>query len=272
MQKYNDPIPMPDAYKRRVVDCINDGDFRYKMCLIDYHTDTHNGSGHTLWNFINTQVIDTLPNSDYTVLQTNKNSWEFVAIFEKSSSFLYLLTRDETLKALKGHHDEKVMHYFNAFSVLNARLLAGYEVEPYQYNMFDEYSMFEDPEIVNMLGNDLSKMLRNLNEDVKRFVLVCFSQKDSKVNKIYAEVPVYGFRTVYQEPWTYVLDADYDVSLDIGSVVSSGVESEIELTLYDDDERIIYINDKDEILEDPSLEEVDNTDESGETEKNEVTK
>jgi hypothetical protein len=94
-----------------------------------------------------------------------------------------------------------------------------------------------------MLGSDLTKMLRDFNEEIKRFVLVCFSQREDKVEKIYAEVPVYGFRTVYTELWNYVLSAEYDT-------MTNDKDHNI---YYDDSEINISLRDE-EYADEPNLE------------------
>lgn len=129
MEKYKELIPLSDIHKKTLVNCVNDGIYRYKMCQEDYPTPTHNGNGHNLWNFINGQVNDAMPENEFSVLITNKNSWEFVIIYEKNSHYLYLLTRDENYKSLRNQKDKRLLHYFNAFSKLNACLLGQYEVK-----------------------------------------------------------------------------------------------------------------------------------------------
>jgi hypothetical protein len=153
------------------------------------------------------------------------------------------LTRDENYKSLRNQKDKRLLHYFNAFSKLNACLLGQYEVKQYQYSFFNEYLIYDDPDIINMLGADLTKMLRDFNEEIKRFVLVCFSQREDKVEKIYAEVPVYGFRTVYTELWNYVLGAEYDT-------MTNDKDHNI---YYDDSEINISLRDE-EYADEPNLE------------------
>lgn len=184
-----------------------------------------------------------MPENEFSVLITNKNSWEFVIIYEKNSHYLYLLTRDENYKSLRNQKDKRLLHYFNAFSKLNACLLGQYEIKQYQYSFFNEYLIYDDPDIINMLGSDLTKMLRDFNEEIKRFVLVCFSQREDKVEKIYAEVPVYGFRTVYTELWNYVLSAEYDT-------MTNDKDHNI---YYDDSEINISLRDE-EYADEPNLE------------------
>lgn len=41
----------------------------------------------------------------------------------------------------------RLLHYFNAFSKLNACLLGQYEVKQYQYSFFNEYLIYDDSEI-----------------------------------------------------------------------------------------------------------------------------
>ena len=243
MEKYKELIPLSDILLKTLVNCVNDGIYRYKMCQEDYPTPTHNGNGHNLWNFINGQVNDAMPENEFSVLITNKNSWEFVIIYEKNSHYLYLLTRDENYKSLRNQKDKRLLHHFNAFSKLNACLLGQYEVKQYQYSFFNEYLIYDDPDIINMLGADLTKMLRDFNEEIKRFVLVCFSQREDKVEKIYAEVPVYGFRTVYTELWNYVLGAEYDT-------MTNDKDHNI---YYDDSEINISLRDE-EYADEPNLE------------------
>jgi len=243
MEKYKELIPLSDILLKTLVNCVNDGIYRYKMCQEDYPTPTHNGNGHNLWNFINGQVNDAMPENEFSVLITNKNSWEFVIIYEKNSHYLYLLTRDENYKSLRNQKDKRLLHHFNAFSKLNACLLGQYEVKQYQYSFFNEYLIYDDPDIINMLGADLTKMLRDFNEEIKRFVLVCFSQREDKVEKIYAEVPVYGFRTVYTELWNYVLSAEYDT-------MTNDKDHNI---YYDDSEINISLRDE-EYADEPNLE------------------
>ena len=243
MEKYKELIPLSDIHKKTLVNCVNDGIYRYKMCQEDYPTPTHNGNGHNLWNFINGQVNDAMPENEFSVLIRNKNSWEFVIIYEKNSHYLYLLTRDENYKSLRNQKDKRLLHYFNAFSKLNACLLGQYEIKQYQYSFFNEYLIYDDPDIINMLGADLTKMLRDFNEEIKRFVLVCFSQREDKVEKIYAEVPVYGFRTVYTELWNYVLSAEYDT-------MTNDKDHNI---YYDDSEINISLRDE-EYADEPNLE------------------
>ena len=150
---------------------------------------------------------------------------------------------DENYKSLRNQKDKRLLHYFNAFSKLNACLLGQYEIKQYQYSFFNEYLIYDDPDIINMLGSDLTKMLRDFNEEIKRFVLVCFSQREDKVEKIYAEVPVYGFRTVYTELWNYVLSAEYDT-------MTNDKDHNI---YYDDSEINISLRDE-EYADEPNLE------------------
>lgn len=146
---------LSDAEIYNILEAINISLPQYNDMAIKEKLITTNGKHIIRWDYIFTN-IDSLFNSEYyeKPIFNRGPLWEFVAIYNKISKILYILTKEENINRIIK--DNNKTHYIKILSYKNNRL---------DYDYQKQLSLLcSNDEMIELLLKDFKKMFLNIDE------------------------------------------------------------------------------------------------------------
>lgn len=218
---YLTDIPLNSTYIKMIIDAIPNAYFLYQEHIDEQKFPTDNGREGEIWDYINKCVAEVLPADKFQVVVMNRGRWKFLGIYDRDSKYLYTLMREKNLGNLRKTISEHLFHYINALSKLNDKLADIYQTVYHQMTMFGVGEYDEQGE--EILDKILSAMIRKINGEIERYVLISFDvDRKGHVNEIKGIVPAKGLEYYKEESWTSYITEEY--------VSEKGINQEIEIS------------------------------------------
>lgn len=123
--------------------------------------------------------------------------------------------REKNLTNIQKKISDHLFHYLNALSKLNDELAETYEPIYHQMSLFgvDSY----DEEGNEVLEKILKSMIRKIDGDIERYVLIAFdSDRFGVVKNIRGIIPSKGLDFYKDENWNTYIATEYEISEEAG--------------------------------------------------------
>lgn len=190
-----------------ILKSIKDGNIQYIEHVRKENFHTQNGKYHEIWNYIFKNIesnFNDFPYKCYKILRGKL--WSFIAIYNEESSILYILMKKERIKEIKNKEDNDY-HYSRILNYIN---------NPFQYEQKEQLSMFpQDNDKEEYIKEDLQRMIREINGEVKLCVDILFSEKEGRAISISGNVFDYNLDSIKSECWDEYIKVDIDEIIDI---------------------------------------------------------
>lgn len=204
-------IPLNPLYIRTIAEAIPNAYFLYSEHINEQNFPTDNGRDGEIWNYINKCVLEELPADRFQIIVMNRGIWKFLGIYDKETHYLYTLMREKNLTNIQKGITDHLFHYLNALSKLNDELEEIYEPVYHQMSLFgfDSY----DDEGNELLDKILQSMIKKIDGDIERYVLVAFdSDRFGTVKDIRGIIPAKGLDFYKDENWNMYISMEYMTS------------------------------------------------------------
>ena len=172
-------LNISDDFIKKVVSCINSAvtdDIIQDTRQANMNRSTMNSYSFRIWDLINRNVCNTF-NGDPNVVVgfTKRGIWNFTPIFDKKTSMLFTLMREERFRAVKYDKRNREHYVYELARIFNV------DLEPQQQSFFELDSNLEKTKgSVRRVCNDLLIS----TEMVKHHAIVLFSSHDGLLNSV----------------------------------------------------------------------------------------
>ncbi|MEF3305333.1 DUF5986 family protein [Paenibacillus sp. GYB003] len=216
-------IPIADNHKTVIIDAIrNAGKKDIMEFRMERKVETFNSVHFLKWDFINTNIIRTLPTSQFQCVKIKRGPlWELVLIYEKETQYLYAAMQEKRFHQLNERLYKETVHYIDALSLINNDLEADEELNPAkQLNLFES----ENDDWNAQVEYELKTMLHMLEGEVKRFVLITFSTDKGEITAVNAIMPNAKLEIAYEENWNEFITADFSIAFESQGAIAEQEE------------------------------------------------
>ena len=212
---YEVDIPLKPLYIRMIAEAIPNAYYLYDEHVNEQNFLTDNGRDGEIWNYINKCASEVLPVDSFQIVVMNRGIWKFLGLYDKETHYLYTLMREKNLINIQKKISDHLFHYLNALSKLNDELAETYEPIYHQMSLFgvDSY----DEEGNEVLEKILKTMIRKIDGDIERYVLIAFdSDRFGVVKNIRGIIPSKGLDFYKDENWNTYIATEYEISEEAG--------------------------------------------------------
>ena len=168
---------------------------------------TRNGAGGTQWDFINRELVENF-DSRFQVEFPFSGAWQFSLLYDRATETIYSLMRKNNLTLLRKKSDSKQFHYINALAMVNKSTYENKDIVNEQLSL--DIGQMESQVSEEKLEKSLAEKIKNIDGEIKKYVLITFDTINGHVAEIKGIVPWPGMNYVDEENWTELLSADYD--------------------------------------------------------------
>ena len=116
--------------------------------------------------------------------------------------------RKNNLTLLRKKSDSKQFHYMNALAMVNKSTYENKDIVNEQLSL--DIGQMERQVSEEKLEKSLAEKIKNIDGEIKKYVLITFDTINGHVAEIKGIVPWPGMNYVDEENWTELLSADYD--------------------------------------------------------------
>lgn len=184
---------------------------------------TFNCGKSAKWDLIYTNLMNKLDSTKFEKIYMSRKIWDFVAIIDKETKILYILTRKANFfKVQQGRKKRKHPHYIDGFATLNSQIDLGGQID-----LFGLPKEFETNEIDEIL--DLLKVHR---DEVSGFNVISFDEISGDLIEV----------TVYEVDKYLNITAEYSASEYIEPHYSTENELMNSISMNDKEEDDNFIN------------------------------
>ncbi|EGL18161.1 MULTISPECIES: DUF5986 family protein [unclassified Paenibacillus] len=219
-------ISMADNHKTVIIDAIRNASKKDIMEFrMERKVETFNSVHFLKWDFINTNLIRTLPTSQFQCVKIKRGPlWELVLIYDKETQYLYAAMQEKRFHQLSERTYKETVHYIDALSSINCDLEANVKLNPAkQLSLFES----ENDDWNAQVEYELNSMLHMLEGEVKRFVLITFSTEKGEIASVNAIMPNAKLEITYEENWNEFITADFSIALESQGAIAAEQEEEI---------------------------------------------
>ncbi|GIO85533.1 hypothetical protein J25TS5_24650 [Paenibacillus faecis] len=216
-------IPMADNYKTIIIDAIRNANKKDIMEFrMERKVETFNSVHFLKWDFINTNIIRTLPSDQFQCVKVKRGPlWELVLIYDKETQYLYAAMQEKRFRQLSERLYKETVHYIDALSSINYDLEADVDLNPAkQIYLFET----ENVDWNEQVEYELKLMLHLLEGEVTRFVLVTFSTDKGEIASVNAIMPSAELEIAYEENWNEFITADFSTAFELQGTTSEHEE------------------------------------------------
>lgn len=225
-------VPLEDNEKRMIVQAISDGINDAFDAFLQRPSATRNSRPFLLWDMINTNLKN-ITHSHRTIkpiiTRVDRGTWEFVALYEKTTAHLYVVMSLDRVRDLKKHlGDRLVYHYLQQLCAVNGN---GTPV-PIQTSLFESIlGKAETDDVVIRPEVKVSQLITDLG--VEKCVTIIFDRFERQLTAVSAEILDFQFDMSYEENWEDFIPTDY----------SSMIQSENDQTeeFIDDESELVNL-------------------------------
>lgn len=206
-------IPMVDNHKAVFIDAIRNANKKDIMEFrMERNIETFNSVHFLKWDFINTNMIRTLPTDQFQCVRVKRGPlWELVLIYDKETQYLYAAMQEKRFHQLSERLHKETVHYIDALSSINKDLKANASLNPAkQIYLFET----ENNTWNEQIEYELKLMLHRLEGEVTRFVLVTFSTEKGEIVSVNAIMPTAELEIAYEENWNEFITADFSTAFE----------------------------------------------------------
>lgn len=215
-------IDMKSEDKKVIVQALQNGLERFEEHITNIKTITNIGYTGTKWDIINTECRDALPESKYDVVVYKRGVWKLILMYDRESKTLYTLMKENRYEAVCKTVKANKVHYLEAIATVNKDLAEEKQEQIAFFEGFNELKM-------KKIDNTVEELLNNINGEVKKHVLITFTDKNLELVSISALVVTHSLQILYKEDWSAYIEPKY--SLDLDNVIIDNDDEEIKLGL-----------------------------------------
>lgn len=215
-------VDMEVEDKKIIVQALQNGLERFYEHISNTRTVTNMGYTGTKWDMINTECRDALPAKKYDVVVCKRGVWQLILMYDKVTKTLYTLMKEKRYEDICKTIKSNKVHYLEAIATVNKCLV---EEKQEQIALFEGFNELKTEKI----ESTVEQLLSNIDGDVKKHVLVTFTDKNYELYSISALIVTPSLQILHKEDWTEYIEPKY--SLDINNIDINRDDEEIELGL-----------------------------------------
>lgn len=129
-------------------------------------TKTHNAKSGIRWDFINTNIIEKLENTNIEVAVVQRGFWEMIVIYSKEENCIFTLMRKSRLEDILVNPEKNAPIYLRALTTLNEEL--GLE-RPMLFEIESDKS-----DLISVLNKLCQNITSNLSELKPNYKIITF--------------------------------------------------------------------------------------------------
>jgi hypothetical protein len=197
-------IDLNPEYKKSIVESIQEGLTKYSVNYKEeFKTKTNNGKHFVIWDFINTEINNEMPEHRFEIIVSVRGIWQLILIQDKSTRCLYSIMKEKRFKQLQHRVKKDKVHYLDVLTSINSDLKKHSNAQITMFKLVCE-------ERQEYIEKTLEDMLHKLKAEVERYVLISFSDKNNEITSVGAYIVTDTLDVVYQENWEEYVHIGYD--------------------------------------------------------------
>lgn len=216
-------IEMDSNDKKIILQAMQNGLDRFEEHIIVNKTITNMGATGTKWDMINSECKDALLGNKYDIVVCKRGVWQLILMYDKVNKTLYTLMKEKRFDELCKLVRRDKVHYLEAIATVN-KWLVKEDVE--QLSLFDDFNKVKTEKI----DKTLEYLLKNIDGEVKKHVLLTFTEKKLELYSMVALIVTPTLRVLHRENWSEYIEPKYILD-NISESVSNEDEEEIALGL-----------------------------------------
>jgi hypothetical protein len=213
-------IDMAVEDKKIVVQALQNGLERFHEHISNTKTITNMGYTGTKWDMINTECRDALSEKKYDVVVCKRGVWQLILMYDKDSKTSYTLMKEKRYEDVCKTVKSNKVHYLEAIATVNEDLVKEKQEQMAFFEGFNELK-------IEKIENTVEQLLNNIDGEVKKHVLITFTDKNLELSSISALIVTPSLQILYKEDWTEYIEPKY--SLDVNNVDINSDDEEIAL-------------------------------------------
>lgn len=210
-------IDMKVEDRKRIVQALQNGLEKFEEYISNNKTITKIGHMGTKWDMINTECQKAMLKSEYDVVVCKRGIWQLLLMYDRNTNTLYTLMKEkryeDLCKTVKGNK----VHYLEAITTVNKDLL---KEKHEQVTFFEEFNKLK----MEKMETTLKQLLNNIDGQVKKHVLITFTDKNLELYSISALIVTPSLQILHKENWTEYIEPKY--SLDSNNIDINNYENE----------------------------------------------
>lgn len=210
-------IDMKVEDRKRIVQALKNGLEKFEEYISNNKTITKIGHMGTKWDMINTECQKAMLKSEYDVVVCKRGIWQLLLMYDRNTNTLYTLMKEkryeDLCKTVKGNK----VHYLEAITTVNKDLL---KEKHEQVTFFEEFNKLK----MEKMETTLKQLLNNIDGQVKKHVLITFTDKNLELYSISALIVTPSLQILHKENWTEYIEPKY--SLDSNNIDINNYENE----------------------------------------------
>ena len=206
-------ISISSELAAKIVRCIEDAvgdDIRADIQKSGLRTG--NSIPARIWDLLNTNISDMLPETDCEALTAKRGFWDMLIVYEKSTQCIMTFMREERFKELRRKQKDRTqMHYIDIFArMFNGELVPGKE----QMSLLPH--VFSDEDKLAERAQSILRDLEGGTDVVKHHVLVLFEASAFQLTSVRAVMitPSLDVAQGCEENWSQYISAAESVIAD----------------------------------------------------------
>lgn len=216
-------IDMEIEEKKIIVQALQNGLERFNEHIRNARTVTNMGYTGTKWDMINTECKDALSEKKYDVVVYKRGVWQLILMYDKDIKTLYTLMKEKRYEDICKTVKSNKVHYLEAITTVNKGLV---EEKQEQMAFFEGFNELK----IEKIENTVEQLLNNIDGEVKKHVLITFTDKNLELSSISALIVTPSLQILHKEDWTEYIEPKY--SLDVNNTdINNNSDDEIELGL-----------------------------------------
>lgn len=216
-------IDMKVEDRKRIVRALQNGLEKFEEYISNNKTITKIGHMGTKWDMINTECQKAMLKSEYDVVVCKRGIWQLLLIYDRNTNTLYTLMKEKRYEDLCKTVKSNKVHYLEAITTVNKDLL---KEKHEQVTFFEEFNKLK----MEKMETTLKQLLNNIDGQVKKHVLITFTDKNLELYSISALIVTPSLQILHKENWTEYIEPKY--SLDSNNIdINNDENEEIKLGL-----------------------------------------
>lgn len=231
-------IDMKVEDRKRIVQALQNGLEKFEEYISNNKTITKIGHMGTKWDMINTECQKAMLKSEYDVVVCKRGIWQLLLMYDRNTNTLYTLMKEkryeDLCKTVKGNK----VHYLEAITTVNKDLL---KEKHEQVTFFEEFNKLK----MEKMETTLKQLLNNIDGQVKKHVLITFTDKNLELYSISALIVTPSLQILHKENWTEYIEPKYSLdsnNIDINNYENEDIKLALKVQKEDIDNIKIKIN------------------------------
>jgi len=197
---------LPDNYKVSVVQALTDAKRTdINEFINEFALESFNGIDFLVWDFINSNLIRNAADERLISIKVKRGRWTLVLLYDTELKYLYTLMKHKRFKQLHDQRKKRsTAHYIDALALLNSGLHADN----------DQLCLFEDEIWDEGVENLLNRIVREIQDEIERFVVIGFSTSKDDITSVSAIIPSPELGVVHEEDWSGLIPINYESNSD----------------------------------------------------------